>query len=371
MERAVLQIDGFDVIGHGAPRPDADRILFCDGTDSDLFRAETDVELSHWRPNHTPDDYRAGTSTEICFRFTDSPRPGPWTLAVNNHVDVDGILSVYVLLHGEHALAHRQAIIEAAEMGDFWAWGGPAAQRVFQGVTLLMRQGGEASSVYAEAFRRIPALIDGSDSQSPEIDRSLEPLQHGMELVEHGQIRRSLLESRLVHYVVPFDVAGDDDARASYIPEFNEAISPKAVLWPQVRNRRDAQRVCLISTERRTGWLHDLCFPGYLWADTEGRWLVPGMTYHDGMSSYDIRNDRLIEAFQELQRQETASGRWGLGGSALPFGRDLPKSFPVVGRFLNEHREAAPSHTAPDQVANALRGVFADQWPEGRTPWEQ
>jgi hypothetical protein len=56
-------------------------------------------------------------------------------VAVNNHVDVDGILSVYVLVHGNHALAHRPAIIEAAEMGDFWGWGGVPAQRVFQGIT--------------------------------------------------------------------------------------------------------------------------------------------------------------------------------------------------------------------------------------------
>jgi hypothetical protein len=89
-------IDRFEIIDHDSPRPKAERILFCDGTEERLFRAETDMELSHWRPNRTPAEYRAGTSTEICCRFLDNPRPGAWTAAVNNHVDVDGILSVYL-----------------------------------------------------------------------------------------------------------------------------------------------------------------------------------------------------------------------------------------------------------------------------------
>jgi hypothetical protein len=111
-------IDRFEIVGSTSARPDADRIIFCDGTGGRLFRAESDLELSHWRPNRTPKEYRAGTSTEICFRFLDNPQPGSWMVAVNNHVDVDGILSVYVLVHSNHALANRQTIIEAAEISD-------------------------------------------------------------------------------------------------------------------------------------------------------------------------------------------------------------------------------------------------------------
>ena len=135
-------IDRFEIVGSKSARPKADRIIFCDGTGGSLFQPETDLELSHWRPNKTPAEYRAGTSTEICFRFLDNPRPGSWTVAVNNHVDVDGILSVYVLVHSQHALAYRQTIIEAAEMGDFWGWGGAPAQRVFHLPDELRRREG-------------------------------------------------------------------------------------------------------------------------------------------------------------------------------------------------------------------------------------
>jgi hypothetical protein len=349
-------IERFEIIGSTSARPDAERIIFCDGTDGRLFHADIDLELSHWRPNRTPAEYRAGTSTEICFRFLDNPRQGSWTVAVNNHVDVDGILSVYVLVHSDNALAHRQTIIEAAEMGDFWGWGEVPAQRLFQGVTRQLNSGGDGMAIYAEAFRRIPGLIDGTDPDVSDVDDSLAPLRRGVEFVEQERITRSLIGVRLAHYIVPLAIAGDDDARASYAAEFNEAISDKAVLWPHVRARWDAERLCLVSVERKTGWFHDLYFPGYLWADTEGKWLVPGMTYHDGMSSYDLDNSHLVTAFGRLQGQETALGHWALGGTTLPFGNELQGRFPLAGRFLNEQGQPAISQITPDRLAAAFDG---------------
>lgn len=353
-------IDRFEIIDYDAPRPDAQRILFCDGTGGKLFQPETDLELSHWRPNCTPSEYRAGTSTEICFRFLDNPRPGSWTAAVNNHVDVDGILSVYALVHSAHALQHRQTIIQAAEMGDFWGWGEPPAQRVFQGVTHLMQQDGQPQAIYAEAFRQIPDLIAGHGPMVAQVESTLAPLRAGVELIEQGRIVRREIAARLSQYIIPLEVAGGDDAQVSYVPEFNEAISPKALLWPQARARWDAERVCLVSVQRQQGWLHDLWFPGYLWADTQGRWLVPGMTYQGGMSRYVLENDRLIAAFEQLQREEPAPGQWALGGTRLPLGDALQERFPLVGRFVSADGQVAPSKLSPEVVAQALHAALEE-----------
>jgi hypothetical protein len=353
----VIRIDRFEIVGKGSARPGTGPIIFCDGTGGNLFQSHTDLELSHWRPNTTPQQYRAGTSTEICLRFLDNPLPGRWTVAVNNHVDVDGILSVYVLLHSEHALANRRMIIEAAEMGDFWGWGEPPAQRVFQGITRLMNSSADGRAVYDEAFRRIPALMDGTDPEAADLDESLLPLQRGVEIVEQGRIARNLIGDRLAHYIVPLDVAGDDDNRATYCPEFNEATSESAVLWPHVRAKLDRERMCLVSVERKLGWFHDLWFPGYLWADTEGLWQVPDLTYHDGMGSYALDNRHLVAAFDELQRRESATGCWALGGTSLPFSSELQDRFPLGGRFLNEQGKAAVSRLSPEAVAGVLAGV--------------
>ncbi|HWB13702.1 MAG TPA: DUF6687 family protein [Pirellulales bacterium] len=353
----MMLIDRFEIVSKGSGRPGDGPIIFCDGTGGSLFRPATDLELSHWRPNTTPQQYRAGTSTEICFLFLDNPLPDHWTAAVNNHVDVDGILSVYVLLHSEHAQIHRRAIIEAAEMGDFWGWGEPPAQRAFQGVTRLMNSSDDGREVYEEAFRRIPALIDGTDAEVGDLDRSLVPLRRGVELVEQGAITRRLIDDRLAHYVVPLNVAGDDDDRAAYGPEFNEAISDSAVLWPHVRAKFDRERICVVSVERRSGWFHDVWFPGYLWADTVGLWKVPGLTYHDGMASYDLDNHHMAAAFEDLQRREPAAGFWALGGTDLPFANELQDRFPLAGRFLDEQGNAAVSRLLPEEVAGVLSGV--------------
>jgi hypothetical protein len=243
-------------------------------------------------------------------------------------------------------------------MGDFWAWGEPAAQRVFQGITLFMRKGSDAHATYAEAFRRIPGLIDGSDPQVPKIEESLASLRQQVELIEQGKIVRRQRDARFVQYVVPLAIAGDD-ARAAYAAGFNEAISPNAALWPHARARWDAERVCLVSAERPSGWFHDLCFPGYLWADTLGKWEVPGLAYHDGMSSYDLCNDRLSAGFDRLQKRETNPGRWALGGKGLVFGDELQTHFPVVGRFVDEEGRPTISRLSPDEVASELGGVFA------------
>lgn len=351
-------INRFEILGAGAVRPDVERVLFCDGTDGRIFHPDTDLELSHWRPNRTPTQFRAGTSTEICFRFLDRPSPGNWTVAVNNHVDVDGMLSVYTLVHSPHALQHRETIVRAAEMGDFWGWGELPSQRLFQGLTRIMGSESEGRAVYDEAFQRIPHFIDGTDRDIDEIDRSLNPLRRGVELVETRRIRRSEIDPRLSHYVIPLNVAGDDDGLASYVPEFNELISDKAILWPHVRARCDGQRVCLVSSERKSGWFHDIWFPGYLWADTENRWIPPGAYNHDGMRSYDIKNPGLVAAMEQLQRLENAAGLWGVGGTSLPFGDALQAKFPLVGRFLDDQGRVAASRLVPEQIAAALSGVF-------------
>jgi hypothetical protein len=353
----------FEIVTSGSPRPDAEKIIFCDGSGGRLFRPQTDLELSHWRPNRTPPQYRGDTSTAACFRFLDQPQPGLWAAAVNNHLDVDGILSVYVLVHSAHALRHRDTIVAAAEMGDFWVWGPPAAQRLFQGITLLMdalrELQTETRAIYEQAFARIPALIDGSDLDAAAIDATLRPLRSAAELVEQGTIARRPLGDRFTQYIVPLAIAGDDDGRAAYVPQFNEAVSDRAVLWPQVHSRWDDERVRLISIERPAGWFHSLWYPGYLWADTQDRWRTPGLNYGDGMESYELDHPALLEALKQLQAREPQQGMWAAGNGASPFHRELQSIFPVVARFTSDTGSASTSGLGPDAVAAILSPVFA------------
>ncbi|HEY6510759.1 MAG TPA: DUF6687 family protein, partial [Burkholderiaceae bacterium] len=126
--------------GSRRPRPRSDRTIYCDGAHDAAFRPGIDLELSHWVPNLTPARYKADTSTAICLRFVaDSSRERGFELAVNNHVDVDGTLALFVLSQPELALTHRTLLVQVAEMGDFQGWGDPPAQRLYQALVLNLR----------------------------------------------------------------------------------------------------------------------------------------------------------------------------------------------------------------------------------------
>jgi hypothetical protein len=356
-------IEKFLILDHDAPPPDAEHVIYCDGSGGRAFREDKDLDLSHWRPNRTLARYRADTSTEICFRFLDDPVQAPWTLAVNNHLDVDGMLSVYTLVHSGHALNQRSTIVQAAEMGDFWSWGEPPAQRLFQGLTRLMNRGTSegrpVQSIYEEAFRRVQAIIDQTDPDSAQIERSLDPLRDGVHLVEKNAIRRTQHGPRFAQYVVPRAVVGDEVNRAINIPKFNEQISNKALLWPQARAKWDGQRVCLVSVAAAAGWHHDVWFPGYLWADVNDRWTIPGMNYRDGMESYDLDMPTFNHAIQQLNEAEQGAGHWTVGAGAFMFNSLIQSQYPVVARVLDEDGNAAVSQLVPAVVATILLPAFS------------
>jgi hypothetical protein len=221
-------------------------------------------------------------------------------------------------------------------------------------------EGRAIQSIYEEAFRRIPALIDQSDSESAEIERSLEPLRQGVHLVEGDTIQRTERGARFSQYILPRAVVGDEVDRAIYIPKFNERISRKALLWPQARAKWDDQRVCLLSVETVGGWHHDLWFPGYLWADVEDRWIVPGMSYRDGMESYDLNLPTFDLAIQQLNDAEGGAGRWTIGAGAFMFSSTIQSQYPVVARVLDGSGSPIASNLDPDFVAAMLLPAFLD-----------
>ena len=98
--------------------------LSVDGT------VENSVHFSHWQGNETPAEVKADTSTEIALKVVASPNKDALTqgieLVTNNHFDTDGVLSVWTMLNGEHALALRDKLIPVTsdrDSGIFWGGG--------------------------------------------------------------------------------------------------------------------------------------------------------------------------------------------------------------------------------------------------------
>lgn len=89
------------------------------------------LELSHWPGCATPHAFAAVTATGIVDRYLRHGAAGPEVGAVtNNHYDVDGILSAWLLLAAPPAEAPERALaLAAAEAGDFATWTDPWALR--------------------------------------------------------------------------------------------------------------------------------------------------------------------------------------------------------------------------------------------------
>ena len=339
------------------------RVIFCDGAGSDAFRPDCDLELSHWFPNRTPGRFAADTSTEICLSFAESDvGTGAYDLVVNNHVDVDGILSVFSVLQPEIALRHRETLVQAAEMGDFWGWGERPAQVLCQALTLLIDgpEDSDAESVYLRGFDLIGRVLDGEGGEEPkEVCPGLEALAECVERIRCGAIARQQHGARFVHYALPCVTADSELDAALRVMPFNTPLSDDFALLPHARARLDRERITLQSVECKQGWYYDLSYPGYSWAETPNSWRPPGLTQLETSNLQRLDWPPLKRAVDELDRSEKAEGRWALCREISPFSALEHRGFPVVLSFMSA-RSPAPSRTPPDEVAAGLARAFAE-----------
>jgi len=342
------------------PRPEARRILYCDGVADGTYREGIDLELSHWIPNRTPRAFKADSSTEICMKFVEAG-DGDHDLVVNNHTDVDGMLSAFVLLFGELALRHRQTIVQAAEMGDFWGWGDRPARELFQGLVCLIAELREretaAEDIHRRGFERIRAILSGT--RFPEGEDGLAALDETVARIEEGTIPRTEFGPRFAGYIVPRVPAERDLAAALDVPEFNIPLSRATLLSPYARARFDRERVQLVSVAVGNGWYHDLWYPGYVWAETVSLWRPAGIESAGDSNVHRLHFPSLARAAAFLGRSETADGRWTLADGLSPFGTIPGRNFPVVLSFMKDGRPS-PSALPPGAVAGVLAPAFAD-----------
>ena len=344
-----------------AARPPSARTIFCDGGVDATYRPDVDLELSHWIPNTTPARYKASTSTEICMRYVDAADDANFDLVVNNHVDVDGVLSTFVLLHPQISLRHRDTIVQAAEMGDFAAWGDTPAQYLCQSLLLhiadLQAMHLDAQDIYLRCYQRVHAVLSGE--RPNECNLAVAALRTSVDNIAHNIIARTPVTSRLTQYVVPTELAERDLSAALFSPRFDTPLSASAWLPPNARAKFDRERAQLVSIQTRNGNYHDLWYPGYAWAETVGWWQPPGLQSTGNSNRHVVDYPPLTAAATTLQQQETADGQWTLARELSPFATVPGRNFPIVLSFMRADQSAI-SALSPSFVANTLTSVFND-----------
>jgi hypothetical protein len=326
--------------------------IFVDGN-SPSYREGLDIELSHWNPNNTPDRYYADTSTEIALNFLRFGEPPREALVVNNHLDVDGVLSTFVLLEPELALEQRERLVAIAETGDFWAWAPDEELAIYQGLVHRIRAGEAAGMpepvLYADCLKALPELLDLGIQAA-----DLRAVHECRRRVEQGLVRRRLVHHRFVQFIIRREAHGGDLDRALRIAEFNASLDDSCLLRGIERNRLDAERVQLVSVETEGGWYHDLYYPGYMWALTINRWRAPGFWEGESSNTWYFRYAPLEKALDRLRQRERGEGSWQSAEELTAFGSVLGRAFPVVASFLGEDDQPAISSLPPETVAHLL-----------------
>ncbi|MCF6093007.1 hypothetical protein L1765_03230 [Microaerobacter geothermalis] len=357
-------IPNFYIIGSEEKRPSSRRTIFADGSADLTYRQDVDMELSHWIPNRTPAIYKADTSTEICMNFIERESMEEWDLAINNHLDVDGVLSIFTLVHSDFALKNRETIVQAAEMGDFFAWGGKPAQILFQGLTLLMNElhdkKVDIKEIYKKCFGQVFALIEGVQGENPPIKKGIEALLQSVQRIESGEIERKVYHERFVHYHIPRSLSEKNLEKAITIPLFNDLLSDKLWLWPQARNKWDKEKVQFLSVEDKEGWYYDLWYPGYMWAETPNSWRAPGFQFKGSTNGYYYGYEPLNKAVLQLQKMDEGNGMWTIAKELSPFSSIKGRNFPVILSYIDGDQHPVISKIPPTEVAALLASVFQD-----------
>ncbi|HEX7132752.1 MAG TPA: DUF6687 family protein [Iamia sp.] len=359
----VTAVPRFHIVGSSTPAPSSERTLYVDGSaPASAFRPDVDLELSHWVPTTTPARWAADTSTEICLRFLSDPPAdvGGYDLAVNNHVDVDGILSLFSLVHPEVALAHRDVVVGAAEVGDLAAGGGRDAFVLAQELTLRMGgfggPGRDPRDTYASGFELALEVLAGTHAETPSVTAGWDLLEEQASRLG-GSVAVEEIGPRLVSYVLPRLDGADRDA-ALRVPPFNAVVDGSVWLWPHVRNRAHGQAVHLVSVPVDDGWAHDLWLPGYVWAHTPDRWRPPVLVGTGSSNTWRIRPEPLAGIVAGLQADERGSGAWVGADEIDPFAAVPGRAFPVIVSFLDEGSRPAASSHHPADVAARLAPAF-------------
>jgi hypothetical protein len=140
--------------------------------------ASTELTLSHWPVNNTPDVLKRDTSTATVFAYLDTPElHSSIGIASNNHFDEDGLFSMFALCRPELALAHRDLLVRASMAGDFGVYADRDAARLCfiieayadrdvspLGADFFSEcEPRQIAKLYREMLDRLPAILENID----------------------------------------------------------------------------------------------------------------------------------------------------------------------------------------------------------------
>ncbi|PCJ18242.1 MAG: hypothetical protein COB02_11690 [Candidatus Cloacimonadota bacterium] len=339
------------------------KCVFVDGT-STLIDINKDLELSHWIPNNTQDIYKAATSTQICFNYVKLNDLSNYDCVINNHVDVDGILSAFVIMFSKVSLKYEAIISGASMMGDFSAYGPYDVSHFYihlgEEIKKYQSLKIDSQQIFEKCFLFIKDyFLDKKYVYDEYAKKSIDELENSLNLVKNNKIQRVLQNDLFSSYFIPFELTKLYDKSPIYKAGFDFGLDIKQLLPMQILNYFDFERQKLLIVENEEGsYFYDCLLPDYLWAETSALYRTKGVSSTDSTNVHLFENSKLLEAQKLLQKAEKNQGLWELATTFHPFSSIKGRGFPVVLSFMNEGK-VAPSSNKPNFVIGLLEGVWA------------
>ncbi|HYP02050.1 MAG TPA: DUF6687 family protein [Pyrinomonadaceae bacterium] len=309
------------------------------------------IHFSHWQGNRTPAEVKADSSTEIALNTIASPRRSELTqgleLVTNNHFDTDGVLSVWTMLTGERALDLRDALVAAAEAGDFSANTGAQAVRVS-----LVLQGGDGfvpdagvASPLARHLAGQGADVDEARAYAlvlPEVERVITRTNY-YEHLWHDEW--ALIEQSLESFARGASQVEEDAETGLSVVTLSRDLygergfSPTRHSAPYTAITEHARgRVYLVAIPVEGAWGYRVDYPYHSWAETIVRPRI-------------VRPDfaPLVARLAELE--QASEGRWQLDTEGLS----------SAFNFASADGLLRASSLAPEKVADELRAALRQE----------
>lgn len=300
--------------------------LSVDGT------VDNSIHFSHWAGNTTPAEVKADTSTEIALNLVASPNYAALTqnieLVTNNHFDTDGVLSVWTVLNNERSLPYRDLLIAAAEAGDFSEYSSDDGVRVSIAI-----QGDDQAGSDNDDTSPFAGWLAGSEVDDdarayewvlPEVERLLSDVGAFEFLWREGWNHVALAlesfergESQVVEH---------KDSRISLITLEPGLQNPKMAIARHARGE-----LFVRTTPTPGGWLYQLDYPYYSWAETVRRAPIE-------------RRDLKSALLMLNQKERNRSGSWTSDNRELT----------SAANFVDTEGRMTASQLSPDEVVAVL-----------------
>jgi hypothetical protein len=265
--------------------------IIVDGAPNSL----TELTLSHWPGNTTPQALKADLSAEIVFKYLSCPDFCAKAQVVsNNHFDADGLIGIYSLLNPENAFALKDFLIDVAGAGDFDVYTDRDAARL--SFVLDAWNNAKTSPLKASIFKESYATLTNIlyEELLPRFEKMIDKInslekfwKQQDDLLEDSEeaLRRGVFRLKELPHL---------DLAIVSMPDANKPPS-KAIHRMAIHNQTRCMRVLLMQETN-----YELYYRYETWVEFQSHRTVPRIDLQD-----------LAES---LSKQESMDGRWSFSG---------------------------------------------------------